>query len=175
MKKWMAVFLAFLGIKEFEKKDGKPSLTEQQRKDLSATFGEEVTKNFEDYLDKGEAEESEDVDIVATLIQGITAQQKRQADAFQTKLDQVIKENGGLKAVVDQLAREGEPDLVPEMDKTLPRKVGVDPVLRIDMRKPHYAKVGEFLKMGVNSAAYNATTIDVSDLKEEFGTYLNNQ
>src|SRR5690606_31307655 len=81
----------------------------------------------------------------------------------------------GLKAVIDKLANEGEPDLVPEMDKALPRKVGVDPVLRIDMRKPHYAKVGEFLKMGVNSAAYNATTIDVSDLKEEFGTYLNNQ
>src|SRR5690606_2654327 len=175
MKKWMAVFLAFLGIKEFEKKDGKPSLTEQQRKDLSATFGEEVTKNFEDYLAKGEAEESEDGDIVATLIQGITAQQKRQADAFQAKMDQVIKENGGLKAVVDQLAKEGEPDLVPEMDKTIPRKADVPAVMRVDMRKGHYAKASEFLKTGVNSAAYNATTIDVADLREEFGTYLNNQ
>lgn len=175
MKKWMSVFLAFLGIKEFEKKDGKPSLTEQQRKDLSATFGEEVTKNFEDYLAKGEAEESEDGDIVATLIQGITAQQKRQADAFQAKLDSVIKENGGLRAVVEQLAKEGEPDLVPEMDKTIPRKADVPAVMRVDMRKGHYAKVGEFLKTGVNSAAYNATTIDVADLREEFGTYLNNQ
>src|SRR5690606_9513707 len=90
-------------------------------------------------------------------------------------LYQVIKENGGFKAVVEQLAQEGEPDLVPEMDKALPRKAGVDPVLRVDMRKPHYAKVGEFLKTGVNSAAYNATTIDVADLREEFGTYLNNQ
>lgn len=174
MKKWMSVFLAFLGVAQLEKKDGKPSLTESQRKDLASTFGEDVVSKFEAYIAKDDqAEEGEDV--TASLIQGIVTQQKAQQTAMQNKIESVIKENGGLKATIAKLVDMHEPDVVPEMDKTITRKAGVDTVLRVDMRQSHYAKVGEFLRIGVNSAAYNAATIDVADLRSEFGTYLNNQ
>lgn len=177
MKKWMSLFLNYLGIKELEKKDGKSHLTDAQKQDLSDAFGAEVVSDFEAYLAKGDAEEtsaSED-ETVSKLISGITGQQKKAHEAMQAKIEAVVKENGGLKAVVKTLMdRDGE-DVVPEMDKTITRKADVPAVMRVDTRKGHYAKAVEFLKGGVNSAAYNGTTIEVTDLREEFGTYLNKQ
>lgn len=175
MKKMFSIVLAFLGIKEFGKIDGKTALTEEQSTKLKSAFGGEFTKKFGDYLAKGDEESEGDNSGVAELIQGITGQMHVQATAFQAKLDKVIEENGGLRATIEKLAQLDEPEAIPEMDKTIHRKADVPTVLRVDMRKNHYAKVGEFLKMGVNSAAYNATTIDVLDLREEFGTYLSQQ
>lgn len=174
MKKWMSVFLAFLGVKEFGKTDGKPSLTDEQRKDLEITFGKEVVSKFENYLTQGD-EAGSDEDVTSALIQGITTQQKAREAAMQAKIDEVIKKNGGLEATVKVLMDKDEEEPVPAMDQTIPRKADIKPVLKVDMRRPHYAKIGEFLKTGVNSAAYNTTTIDVADLREEFGTYLTQQ
>lgn len=176
MKKWMSVFLGYLGVKKLEEKDGKSFLTEQQGKDLKAAFGDEVVSDFEAYLAKGDAETpAADDEVVTKLISGITAQQKASEASMQAKIDALIKRNGGLETTVRALMDKDEQEPVPEMDKSITRHATMPVVMKVDMRMGHYAKVGEFLKTGVNSAAYNATTIEVTDLKAEFGTYLNNQ
>tara|TARA_R110002020_G_scaffold475112_1_gene708615 strand:+ start:9105 stop:10664 length:1560 start_codon:yes stop_codon:yes gene_type:complete len=174
MKKWLSVFLSILGKKEFETKDGKSVLTEDQKAKLTASFSAEMVTKLEAYLAKGE-EEGTDEDVTAALVQGITTQMNANQAAMQAKIDALVAKNGGLEATVTQLMNSDEPEAIPEMDKNITRKANVPSVMRVDMRKNHYAKVGEFLKTGVNSAAYNATTIDVADLRAEFGTYLNNQ
>lgn len=176
-RKWMSIFLAFLGKSKLEEKDGKPYLTEEQSKDLKETFGDEVVQEFEAALAKDEEEASADSEdnVFGALITGLITQQKKKDAAMQAKIDKVVKENGGLRAVVESLKDRDEEEPIPEMDKSIPRKADQATVLRVDMRKGHYAKAGEFLKTGVNSAAYNGTTIEVTDLREEFGTYLNNQ
>jgi hypothetical protein len=177
MKKWMSLFLGTLGTKALDKKDGKPFLTEDQKKTLQASFGESVVSDFEAYLAQGDgsAPEASDDEIVTKLIAGITGQQAAAHAAMQAKINDLAKRNGGLEALVNALKDRDEEEPILEVDKSIRRKAGVEPVMRVDMRKGHYAKVGEFLKTGVNSAAYNATTIEVTDLREEFGTYLNNQ
>lgn len=176
MKKWMSVFLSILGIKAFEVKDGKSVLTEDQKAKLTASFGEEMVTKLEAFLAKKEGgEQDQEEDVTASLVQGITVQMNANQAAMQTKIDELIKRNGGLQATVAKLMDADEDDVVPEMSKDIARRADLPSVLRVDMRNKHYAKVGEFLKTGVNSAAYNATTIDVVDLKAEFGTYLNNQ
>lgn len=173
----MSVFLSFLGVQEFEKKDGKSYLTDDQKKDLEIAFGNDVVSKFEAALaqeESGNAAESGE-DPAVSLITGLANQQRANQAAMQEKINELIKKNGGLQATVAQLMDRDEEDVIPEMDKTIVRKADVPTVLRVDMRKGHYAKVGEFLKTGVNSAAYNSTTIDVADLREEFGTYLTQQ
>ncbi|MEO9474150.1 MAG: hypothetical protein ABJG41_01405 [Cyclobacteriaceae bacterium] len=188
MNKFLAVIKAFLGIEAFEKKDGKSILSQEDQDKIKATFGEEAltkalaalktlkTSDNEEET-QTEAQAKEESEGIAALIAGLTAQSAANSQAMQSKIDQFVKENGGLKSAIEKLSKEPEEDPIPEMDTTIPRKEGVATVMKVDTRKPAYAATVEFLKTGRQIMAANEAgdTIDVADLKTEFGTFLNTQ
>jgi len=181
MNKVMAMIASFLKIEKFSQKDGKASLTEEQRAKVESTFGKEFTAKFVDYLAKGDQEteaSEENSELLAELISGMVAASEantsKLTEAFNTKLNELktAKESeiAALTDKVNALADSQEEDVVPEMDSEIPRAEGVASALKVDMRKPLYAAVGHFLKTGAGD--FKAESIDVGDLRNEFGTYL---
>jgi hypothetical protein len=180
MKKLLSMAMAFLNIDKLATQDGKPGLTSEQTAQLEATFGSEMLKLIQAQIAEmstGATTDAPDDLAQATvaLMTGMANQMKLAESNFQNKLERVITENGGLKATIDKLAELPVGDVVPEMDQRITRKANVPPVMRVDMRKPHYAAVGNFLQHGVRMANEAGDTIDVADLRTEFGTHLNTQ
>jgi len=176
MKKMAAIILSFLGIPEFTKKDGIPSLTKEQQSKVEATFGKEFADKFSDYLAKGDSEdEDSETQAVAELISALTAAQQSSATAleskFQAKIDTLVTTNTALQHQIAALADADEEDPIPEMSADIPRQADKPVIMRVDMRMPHYNAIGHFLKSG-HMREVEATTIDVADLATEFGTYL---
>lgn len=187
MEKMKSMILTLLNIKSFSQEGGKPVLTTEQQEKIKATLGQEVLTQFNALLAKGDSEEgneTEDNAQMTAFINAVTAHSAAVSAAFQTKLEKVISEKGSLESVVKELqstvktlADSQEADPIPEMDSTIPRKADAPVVMKVNMTQNHYAAAGEFLKTGRNIMAANedGDTIDVAQLKTEFGTYLNTQ
>lgn len=173
MKKLLASMLAFFGVKEF-KVDGKPGLTEDQRTEITSLLGEEKAKALETYITSG-GEASESTDIGADAILGLADKHKKEVADFQAKLQAAEAEKVKLQKLVGTLSAEEEEDPKPEAGAdALPEgKEGVPRIKGIKINAAHYAEVNHFINTGrMRDVEAAASTIDVNNLKEEFGTYL---
>lgn len=165
-----------LGITSFAtSEDGKSILTAEQRAKLVAEYGEKFTTKFETQLAtevvsaNGSAEESLSSDAVAAAIASAPAD----VAALQATLSQKESEIMSLKDMVNVLS---------EQPETAPAAEGIQTVLerasgragerafKVDMKAPLYTFANSFAQQGF--MAGSAPTIDVADLKKEFGTYL---
>lgn len=173
MKKLLASMLAYFGVKEFQV-DGKAGLTEDQRKEIASLLGEEKTKAFEAYVSSG-GEASESTDIGADVVLGLADKHKKEVADYQAKLDTANAEKAKLQKLVTTLSAEEEPE--PKIEAPTAElhkgKEGVARIKGIKVTAAHYAEVNHFIKTGrMRDVEAVAATIDVADLKEEFGTYL---
>lgn len=179
MKKMMSIVLAFLGVKTFSKDEqGKSLLSEEQRKKLQGQFGDAFTTKFEAALAEEEGtEETSTAELVNAIVANNGDQVAQLSNTIASLQNEVTGKNeqiASLQNTVTTLSSEPEGDPKAEGNLGLPRKAGVATIMKVNMSKPHYAAVAAFLMAGVVSGAA-ASTIDVGDLKTEFGTFLNAQ
>jgi hypothetical protein len=173
MKKMMSIILAFLGVPELGKVDGKPSLTEEQKALVEGAFGTEFTAKFAEYLNAGDSDTAAS-DVGVELVLGLNAQNQRQLEDLKRQLDTVNRDKATLQATVAKLSESPEPEpAVVALNPALPHKEGVKTIKGIDASKPLYKEVNMFITTGrASDLRAVAATIDVEDLKTEFGTYL---
>lgn len=165
--------LAFFGTKEF-KVDGKPGLTEDQRNEIVSLLGEEKAKQLEAYITSG-GEASDSTDIGADAILGLADKHKKEVADLKLELSTAQAEKAKLQKLVTSLSDEEEPE--PKAEEApvvaIAGKKGVARIKGIALHKAHYTEVNHFIKTGrMRDVEAVASTIDVADLKEEFGTYL---
>lgn len=162
----MSVVLAMLGIQSFAQKDGKPSLTDEQKTQLQGLLGEDFTANFEKFLSEGEGES--DASAGVQLVTNLQSQHQATVADLQSQLQQREREKQQLQAQILKLANEPEPEPAATVVQ-MPRKEGKRSIMKVDLNKPHYKAVQHFMQNGVMASG---ATIDVADLLQEFGTYL---
>jgi len=171
----MTIFMSALKIQAFSKDEsGKSVLTEDQRTELEGLFGKDAVSKFETKLAdyKEDASEEDADDLVAAIREHNATTVATQLTQLQQQLAQANKDKETLQATVARLSDEPEETPKPEGNgNKLPRKAGVAKVINVNMSLPHYTAAADFLRNGVFTGAATAT-IDVIDIKNEFGTFL---
>ena len=165
--------LKFFGVKEFAV-DGKPGLTEDQRKEMLSLFDEDKVTKFEAYLKDG-GEGAESTDIGADIVLGLADKHKKEAADLQAKLDSSNAEKVKLQKLVSDLSAEDEPEPVTTtpLNPALAGKADVPRVRGINTKLGHYEAVNQYIISGrASDIRAAAATINVDNLLDEFGTYL---
>lgn len=171
----MTIFMTTLGIQSFAKDaDGKSTLTEEQRTKMEGLFGKAAVDKFiaqlADYKPEGNAQDDAD-ELVEAIRDHNANTVASQLQQLQQQLAQANKDKETLQATVVQLSAEPEQTPKPVGNETTRRKAGVASVMKVNMALPHYQAAVEYLNSGVFTGASTAT-IDVIDIKNEFGTFL---
>lgn len=187
LKLIMAVVLKTLGISAFGKNsEGKSLLTAEQKTKLTEVFGGEFAEKFEAALPEYKEEATASVINVATAAEsqasGDTAEGLVNAlrahhsnvvasdlQAIKSQLTAEQAKNATLQQTVNALSAAPEAAVAPAATG-IPSKEGVAAKMRVNMGHAHYAGLQSFLQTGI--MPINAATIEVGDLKTEFGTYL---
>ena len=165
-----SVTLKILGISEFSKNaSGSIYLSEDQKKIITANFGEEFTTKFAESL---LAEQSVSADELKMALRAHhSSVVEKELKELSAELAQAQKEKQALEAKLEILADAPEADPKAEFPTNIPRKSGVATKMKVDYKDPLYVAAQNFLQTGVGSA-YAGTTIEVTQLKSEFGKYL---
>lgn len=184
-KMMFAVVMRLLGITAFNKDtSGKMVLEEAQEKKLKDTFGEDFTKLFAQGLSEHTESNAVKNAPAATDAGGLAEQMmaalnKHNEQTFNAKLEDALDKIGKLETKNQTLeglvnALSGESETLPEAKNPteFAGKDGVKVVMKVDKKQAHYAAYNAFRQSGTASV-YAGTTIDVSELKSEFGTFLN--
>lgn len=170
MKMYIAAVMGILGIKAFEKQDGKSVLLAEQRKKLEDRFGEAGVNRFVEDLQRFEAESGRQVEEVvnAEAHQQLIAQRDKLAEEMkQLRLD-LNEAQAMLKTQREAIAKmEKEP--ADEKGEQLPGAT-VHKAFVADMTLAHNRIYDAMYK----GAAYSGNdTIDTNQLRTEFGKYVN--
>lgn len=167
---YIAAVMGILGIKAFEKQDGKSVLLAEQRKKLEDRFGEAGVNRFVEDLQRFEAESGRQVEEVvnAEAHQQLIAQRDKLAEEMkQLRLD-LNEAQAMLKTQREAIAKmEKEP--ADEKGEQLPGAT-VHKAFVADMTLAHNRIYDAMYK----GAAYSGNdTIDTNQLRTEFGKYVN--
>jgi len=186
IKMLMAVVLKTLGITAFAKDDsGKLSLSADQKTKLSDVFGKEFAEKFSVALAE-EKDESAAAPANASQAEAKpSAEAEELVNALRAHHSTVVAD--GLKDLQTQLAAEKQktatlqdtvnalteaPEQISAAEvPTFKGAEGKVVVMKVDKAHAHYQGVNEFLQTG-SYANISAATIEVADLKTEFGKYL---
>ena len=171
-KEVVASVLMFFGISAFSKVDGKSTLTDEQKKQLTEKFGEKFVNAFLAELAKAE-ESGETFDELVTAEMRLRLEaQQAEMDRLRAQAQELQKTNATLQATIKKL--EGEPAndggkavTVNEFEAEL-KKNGVD----LSMKHNHF--LADYLQGKVSAAYSGDDTIDTQQLKQEFGKYVDN-
>ncbi|GAB2993999.1 hypothetical protein GCM10027284_08980 [Cyclobacterium sediminis] len=165
-KKMQAIVLGLLGLKEFGKDEsGNLTLSEEQGQVIADVLGQPFVDKFKASMNQAGTDPQPLIDAITDHN---AAQNTEQLTALQAQLAQAQKDKKTLQASIVQLSSAPEPE-VPPVAAAIPRKEGVRSIMKVDMSKPHYRQLSDFLKNGYMA---EGATIDVADLMQEFGTYL---
>lgn len=172
--KIQAVVMTLLGIKAFAKDEsGKFVLSAEERKKLVSEYGEKFTVKFEGQLAELKEEPPADPEGVRSEVH---AEAAPQVEALQDQLAESQKQNHNLREMIAAMSEKPETAPAAEGIRSFvekKQKETSERSFKVDMSASHYVAAGQFSKTGVMGAGAS-TTIDVVDLKKEFGTYLNN-
>lgn len=178
-----AMVLNFRKLSNFSKVDGKEVLTEDDKKAIKTAYGEVFLEQFEADLATSQEEGSEvPAENVQSLVTAISAHaaavQARTAQLESETQQRLVNQDAQLtelRTQIKTLSESPEEDPAAFTDDALPRAEGKRTVMRVNLTSPIYSPVVHFLKTGsldqIQMAAANET-IDVADLKTEFGTFL---
>lgn len=165
-EKLKKIIFGMLGINVFAKDvHGKEHFTSDQREKLVAQFGEAFVGKFENGALNSDAVPSSS-DAQAELIDLITSAKSPKIEALQKQLEDATLKNKTLQEVVDALSN--EPEDKPAADGIRGAVLSLEKSLKVNMQAEHYAGAVVYLTQSGDLPK----SIDVSDLKKEFGTYL---
>lgn len=167
-----AIVLGALAMENFTfSNDGKLELDADQKTkfdELTAEFGEGFKEKFTAALEKELKDESANEAKTAAeeLVQSISAASNKKIKALQDSLDAQTTSLNEMAAKVEKMAKGSVEDL--EGDGAAAKVVP----FKVNMKLAHNVIADAYLA-GNSGPLLSASTIDVSDLKTEFGTYLN--
>jgi hypothetical protein len=202
-KKMYGMVTRFLGIASIPKDaTGNLSLDAEQLTRINATFGSEFGKLFQQGLADGLMSEPEagivppaagtvipatnaaaannaDGDLMSQMFSAMANHQAAELNNQVADLTNRLAAANGNVTVLQQTVAElsALPEQVPAPKASgavRKGKEGVATVMKVDMSKPYYAALEKYAAVG-GADAYAGTTIEVADLKQEFGTFLNVQ
>lgn len=163
--------MSILGITNFAKDaDGKLFLTAEQKQRLTDKYGEQFVNGFAADLAKMQVE-GEEVNLT------LSAEEKLELDAsrielqnMKNRIDALEKEKKTFEATIEKLEKEpanagGQKVPVSEIEAQL-KKNGVDLSLK------HNRFLADYMQGKVQAAYSGDSTIDTSELKTEFGKYV---
>lgn len=177
-----SVVLKSLGLDKFNKNaQGNLDLSDEHKKTLSGVFGQAFTDKFAEALGKETAEAEEEASAGAStaeadglgLMDALRAHHSTVVTAglkdLQTQLAAANKDKATLQETVAKLSANSEDDItalfpgagIPHAKKGF----------KVDTSHQAYAGVNEFLATG-SASHVSAATIEVGELKTEFGKYL---
>lgn len=171
--KMKAIVLAALSMDAFTfSKEGKLELDAEQKikfEELTAEFGEGFKEKFTAALEKELKDESalEAKTAAEELVRSITASSEKKIKDFEATLESQKLTMNEMAAKIEKMAGNSVDDIPGEPAagaKVVPYKV--------NMKLAHNVIADAYLA-GNSGPLLSASTIDVSDLKTEFGTYLN--
>ena len=171
--KVMSVVLAFLGISAFAKdKEGKSFLLPEQEKMLKDKYGEKFLESFKRDLQEFERDGAA---AEAAVTDEVTAQleAERESNAKLVERIKALQETEKqLNATIEKLSKEpgnGEGEVVTGETNNGEQMAHK---FRPDMSLAH----NKWLDAAFKGAAYSGnTTIDTTELQNEFGKYVNNE
>lgn len=194
LKMIMAVVLKTLGISGFSKDgSGNISLSTDQQAKLTDVFGADFTTKFVNALSTFKDDASAISVTAPTAAAGVTATMDSESTAeslmdslrahnsqvvansltaLQAQLQASQSQNATLQETVNALSAAPESDPAAETPSAaIAGKPGVPVVMKVDRKNTLYSAATAFLGSGIASA-YQAATIEVGDLRTEFGKYL---
>lgn len=164
--KWKAVINAALGVvglEKFELKDGKINLSDEQKAKVEE-LGPGLTQAIENHL-KTETPNAEDEIPTETFDAIVAAKTKEIVDGLKAQVSEKDKTINAQKKIIETLAKEPEDDVTP--------KGG--PEAQAPKFKPnmslYHNRVWQAQQNGYD-VPIAADSIDISDLKTEFGPYI---
>lgn len=164
-----AIVMTMLGLNAFNFEDGKPVFSDEERKKIAAEFGEDFVDKFSATLEKELADTSaqEQADSLKEALDAMKAENARQIEAFKKNMEEQLQQ---ANVQISKLTKTPEPDPDPEEK---PVSKGETPMFKIN-RKHKHNLMADMLIKGSTGADILATgdTIDVSDLFDEFGTFI---
>jgi len=186
IKMLMQVVLKSLGITQFNKdSSGNYALFEDEKKKLAGIFGQAFTDKFAEALSKEEVEAATTTAPGAAAPGTTTPGAEELVDALRAhhasvvetgmrdlraQLAQALKDKETLQATVATLSE--APEFTPTAEGiSFKGKDGKKIVMKVDKTHAHYQGVEQFLSTG-HFSHIEAATIDVGQLKTEFGKYL---
>jgi len=170
-----AMVFGVLGVKSFNKDEaGRIKLSEEEREKIKGAYGEEFANKFAEYIASDAAGDETSEESIAAATGMINAIRTSDANQIQTISQQLAASQQQIQQLTSQVARlseEPETPPKPEGNQSLTRKPGVATVMKVNTNLSHYQAAISYLQSGSFVGAANAT-IDVLDLKNEFGTFL---
>lgn len=165
-KQMLSMVLSYLNIDSFTKVDGKSKLTDEQREQLSAEYGDQFVEKFEADLNKHEAGEEdparERLAAKLTNLETLLEEQRQSLETLQA-------ENQTLKGTVDKLAEEPEEEPSAEFVKNdSGRKVLK---FRPNMGYQHNKIATDFMN-GDHRVLASGETINIDSVISEFGDLI---
>lgn len=153
-----------LGIEKFESKDGKVVFTEDQQNKIAEQFGEDFIEKFTATLEKELADTTakDQAESLQATIDSIKAENAKKMQEMELKLSDQAKK-------IEILSKQAEDDIpFPEVNEN-----GGKMPFKINPKHAHNKWAQAMMTGGIAAEVMAAgDTIDVDDLKTEFGTYL---
>ncbi len=172
-QKVKGIVLGQLGIDSFKfSKEGKLELDADQKvkfDSISSEFGSDFAEKFTAAIEKELADKSAQSAKTAAeeLAKSISAESEKKIKALQAKLEAQGENLNQMAEKIEKLSGSSEPE--PEGDA-----VGVNaPDFKVNMSLAHNTLAEAYLNGNSGPLLAASDTIDVNDLKTEFGTYLN--
>lgn len=161
LEKIKSIAMNILGIDKFNVKDGKVSLTDEQRASLTAQLGEGFPEKLIEALEKEIADTSaqDQAALMQQMLDNIKAENLKTLQAMEQRLNEA-------NTKIDRLSKKAE-----EEPEKKAEGVTAPAGFRINMKHRHN-QVANAMLSGRGNLEMTGTTIDVDDLKSEFGTYI---
>ncbi|GAA0885835.1 hypothetical protein GCM10009120_44340 [Sphingobacterium siyangense subsp. cladoniae] len=173
LKQTVSMILGMLGISAFT--DNK--MNDEQTEKVKGAFGEKFTEKFKAAIaDESQDEEGKETVHAEGLYESIKAHfAKETQDAtasIAAQLATSIADGKKKDGMIALLKAESENDFIPKTQDSWIGREGVAKVLTVARKAAHYAAVFLALNAGMGTVTAGTKTIEVEQLKTEFGTYL---
>ncbi len=167
-EKIKAIALGILGITAFATKDNKVVFSDEERAKLAAQFGEDFIDKFKATLDKelNDSTAQDQADALQKTLDAMKAENAKQLQAMEKKMNAELAERD---KKIEALTKspEADPELTEKEITETMSKFKINPKARHNFM----AQMLISGKMGSDIMAAG-DTIDVDELKTEFGTYI---
>lgn len=168
--------MTILGIEAFNMKDGKVLFSDEDKAQLKAQFGDDFIQKFSATLEKELADTSaqDQAASMKKLMESMKAENARQIEANKVAMQKELAEKLAAKAAeynakIAKLSGDAEPDQKPEENTEGGKKVD----FKINAKHRHNVYAKAMMGGGLDAEVMMAgDTIDVDDLKTEFGTFI---
>lgn len=176
-EKVLASVMGFFGISAFAKdEDGKSKMTDDQRRKLTEKWGEKFVAEFEkdllEYEKNGKSADGANVQEAQKQLEKEKSQLEKEIKEVKDKVTKLESEKKNFEKKIQKLEKDCTPDSGEEIEiGEKESKTKFKP----DMSLAHNKYLDSIFSERPGAAYSGDSTIDTSELKAEFGKYINSE